>query len=389
MPSDSALIVVFGAAGVVGRRVCRALVALGQPLAIAGRRAGPLGALAEELPVSALHVADDRDALVRAFTGATVVVNAAGPLIASTAPVLSACMAAGAHYVDVGGEQAAVQAVYERHESEVRHAGVVALPGCGLDSVLGDLAAAWAAAHLVGADSAADGLDAGRAVRGEPAERLADDAPLDDIAIGLVLEHLVLSAGSQRALFGELGRRPLIWCRDRYEAGPSGDHRRFNAAPFGERDGIAYAGSGALTVPRHVAARRVASYLSLTKSAGASAALRLLSRALPFVPRRAGELLAPYADTDADYHRTRFAVVAQVRRDFAAAQIVVGGYDLYRTTAAITAWCASALANRGAGPVGVRAPGELLRAAPALLAIARAADLTIEPSFDNRGINQR
>ncbi|HEY0991616.1 MAG TPA: hypothetical protein VGD80_31405, partial [Kofleriaceae bacterium] len=88
-----------------------------------------------------------------------------------------------------------------------------------------------------------------------------------------------------------------------------------------------------------------------------------------------------YAAADADYSRTRFAVVAQVRRGFASAQSVVRGCDLYRTTAAIAAWFALRLAERGAGPTGMRAPGELVRAEPALRAIARTADLTIEPSF--------
>jgi len=62
-------------------------------------------------------------------------------------------------------------------------------------------------------------------------------------------------------------------------------------------------------------------------------------------------------------------------------QIVVRGHDLYRTTAAIAAWSACRLAERITGPIGMRAPGELFRAEPALRAIARAADLTIEPSF--------
>jgi len=47
----------------------------------------------------------------------------------------------------------------------------------------------------------------------------------------------------------------------------------------------------------------------------------------------------------------------------------------------IAAWSACRLAERDAGPIGMRAPGELFRAEPALRAIARAADLTIEPSF--------
>jgi hypothetical protein len=139
-------------------------------------------------------------------------------------------------------------------------------------------------------------------------------------------------------------------------------------------------------VPRHIAAGLVATYVSTTRHAGAISALRLLSRALPLMPRAAADLLAPYADPDADYGRTRFAVVAQARRGFEAAQVVVRGADVYRTTALAAAWAARRLAARGAGPVGMRAPGELFRGEPALRELAAAAGLAIEPSF-GCGIN--
>ncbi|HET9625452.1 MAG TPA: hypothetical protein VFP84_28990, partial [Kofleriaceae bacterium] len=271
----------------------------------------------------------------------------------------------------------------------------------GVDCVLGDLAAAWAAAHVIGAvddavaddavahDAVADAavddaaIDAVAIARRAPADRLAEAQPLDDIAVSYVFDELALSAGSQRALFSTIGSRALVWRRDRWEPGALGDHRRINAgAAFGgERDAQLFAAGDPLTVPRHVAAQRVASYLSTTRRAGAATALRLLARALPFVPRRASELLVPYAEPGADYGRTRFAIIAQARRGFAAAQVTVTGHDLYRTSAVIAAWAARALVARTAGPVGIRAAGELFRAVPALRAIARAADLTIEPSF--------
>jgi hypothetical protein len=384
MSSSSApRIAVFGATGEIGRRVCAELTepAGAAPVAVAlvGRRADALDALAGALPGAAAHVADagDAGALGRAFAGARVVVNAAGPLADTAAPVLAAALAARAHYVDVGGEQAVLQAGYEAREAAVRRAGLVALPGAGLDCALGDLAAAWAAAHLIGVD------DPGGVVRDAAAPRLAEDHPLDDIAIGYVFDELALTAGSQRALFGALGTRAAVWNRDRWEPGRAGDHRLVNAgaALGGPRDAIGYAGGDPITIPRHVAAHRIASYVSTTRSPGATAALRLLSRALPLVPRRAGALLVPYIDDAADYSRTRFAVVAQVRRGFKAAQITVRGSDLYRTTAAIAAWFARRLAERGAGPTGMRAPAELVRAELALRAIAGSAGLTIEPSF--------
>lgn len=373
-------IVVLGADGLVGRQLAEALIAAGADVAVAGRRApAALGVAPARVRVAD---AGDPAALGRAFAGARVVVNAAGPLRETAAPVLVAAMAAGAHYVDVGGEQAVLHELYERHESTVRRAGRVALPGAGLDCLLGDLAAAWAAAHLVGAH------DGGEPVRDAPAARLAEDRPLDEVAVTYVLDDLVVSPGSQRAWFGALGARALVWRRDRWEPARPGGGRRVNAGPElgGERAAVGHAGGDAITVPRHVAAGLVATYVSTSRRAGAMSALRLLSRALPLVPRAAADLLVPYADPGADYGRTRFAVVAQARRGFETAQVVVRGADVYRTTARLAAWAARRLAARGAGPVGMCAPGELFRAEPALRELAAAAGLSIEPSF-GYGIN--
>ncbi|HEX3763140.1 MAG TPA: NAD(P)H-binding protein [Kofleriaceae bacterium] len=379
-----AAIAVYGATGTVGRRVCEALRADGPgPLRLVGRRRHALVELAGAAEVAEAAI-DDPAALTAAFAGARVVINAAGPLRDTAEPVLTAALAAGAHYVAVGGEQAVLRTLYERCESAVRHAGLVALPGAGVDAALGDLAAAWAADHLAGPPDGGDGDDGGAAtVRSAPAARRGEDHPLDDIAIAYAFDDLVLSAGSQRALFGAIGERALVWHRDRWEPGRAGDHRRINPGPAlgGERDAVGYAGGAVITVPRHVAAQRVAAYLSAARRPVAAAALRVLARALPLLPRAAGDVLAPYAAPDTDYGATRLAVVAAVRRGFSQAQVVVHGRDLYRTTAAIAAWSARQLAERGPGPTGMRAPGELFRAEPALRAIARAADLTIEPSF--------
>ncbi|HEY4244791.1 MAG TPA: saccharopine dehydrogenase NADP-binding domain-containing protein [Kofleriaceae bacterium] len=344
------MIVVYGASGLVGKHACA------------------------ELAGDAWRPAGRADDLARAFAGARVVVNCAGPLRETAARVLEAALAAGAHYVDVGGEQAVMHALYEQHESAARHAGLVALPGAGVDCLLGDLAAALAAEHVCGSAS-----DASSEIRTAPAARLAEDAPLDEIAVTYAYDHLALSPGSQRALFGGLANRPLVWQRDRWEPGRAGDTRRVNAGPsFGERDAIAFAGGDALSIPRHIAAQRVATYVSATQR---MRALGLLARALPFLPRTATDLLAPYAAPDADYTRTLFGVVAQVRRGFSAAQVIVRGRDVYRSTAVIAVWAARALRDRASGPVGMRAPGELLHALPSLRQLARRAGLAIEPSF--------
>ena len=371
-------VVVYGATGLVGRRVSADLDRGGVALVIAGRRADAIDALGARLPSAdkAIATLGEPEALVRAFTGAKVVVNCAGPLGEVGEPVVVAALAAGAHYVDLGGDQTYVHELFERHDSTARRAGRVVVPGCAVDCLLGDLAAAWAAQHVCGAG------DDGDAVRTGPVTRLAEDRPLDEVTVSYVFDDLVLSPGSQKALFGALGTRALVWKRDRWEQASS-SHKRVNAGTLfgGERDAISFPGGDVLTIPRHVAARSVQTFVSTTRRAAAAAAMRLVARALPLVPKKATELLAPYTPSEDEYGRTRFAVVAQARRGFSAAQVVVRGRDIYQTSGAIAAWVARALVARPAGPVGMRAPAELFRPEAALGEIAAAAGLAIEPSF--------
>lgn len=342
-------VIVVGAGGVVGRRVCAELDAGGV----------------------AFDIARDRNEI-----DAKIVVNCAGALAGDS--VIAVALAAGAHYLDVGGDQAHVHDLMEQFDSPARRAGRTVLPACAVDCVLGDLAAAWAAQHVCGI------AEDGDAVRTEPAPRIAEDRPFDEIAVSYIFDDLVLSAGSQRTLFGALGSRGLRWTRDRWEpVSPGAEKRRVNVGRDfgGERDCVSFPGGDVLTVPRHVATQRVQTFVSTTRSAAAATAMRWLSRALPLVPKRAGELLAAYSPPEEDFARTSFAIVAQVRRGFSASQVVVRGVDLYQTTAAIVAWVCRALVTRDVGPIGIRAPAELFRPEMALTELATVAGLDIEPSF--------
>ncbi len=374
---DEIEVVVYGATGGVGRRACAALRASGVAFAVAGRDAAAIARLAAELGVAG-HVArvDEPARLAAAIGHARVVLCAAGPLADVAAPLLEAALAARAAYLDVGGEQAVLRALHEGHESAARRAGVVALPGCGLDCAIGDLAAAWAASVVASADDASTGP----LVRAQPAPRIADDAPLDEVAITYAYDDLALSATQQRTAFARVGARPLGWCRDRWEP-MTGAGRRVNAgvASGGERAAVPAASGDALAIPRHVAAQLVHAFVSPTRRAGTT--LGLLARALPLVPRAAADLLAPSATPDAELARTRFAIVAQARRGFDDAQIVVRGRDPRTTTATIAAWIARAIARRGPGPLGMRAVGELFRPDLALRALCEACELELELSF--------
>ena len=372
-------VVVYGATGLTGRLACYELDAAGVELAISGRDARKLTALTTELPAATVRPAaiDDAEALATAFAGARVVLNCAGPASITGERVLVAARAAGAHYVDLGGDQAFLHAMYERHESTARRAGRVCVPGAAFECALGDWASAWAAAYVCGF------ADDGELVRVAPMERLADDRPLDDIAVSYVFDHLVLSPAGQRAVFDGLHRRGLAWRRDRWESvAPASEKRRVNSGlEMGERDVVSFPGGDVITVPRHVAARAVQTFMSTSRRPIVATALRVLARAMPLVPKRATDLLASYTPDEEEYARTRFGIVAQARRGFSAAQVTVHGSDMYRTSAIIAAWITRQLVARSTGPVGMRAPSELFRPDQALREIAAAADLVVEPSF--------
>lgn len=373
-------IVVYGATGLVGGRVCAALDERDVPFVAAGRSKLALDKLAAVVGAAGVRVAEagDAAALASAFAGAKVVVNCVGSLAELGEPVLLATLAAGAHYVDLGGDQAFLRHLYERHDSTARRAGTVVVPACGINCALGDWAAAWAAQHVC------DVGDGGDVVRASPAPRVGDDRPLDDVAVSYVFDDLVLSPGSQKGVFSQLHARALVWRRDRWESvAPASEKRSVNVGPAfgGLRDVASFPGGDVITVPRHVNARHIQTYVSTTRSAVASTALRLLARALPLVPKRATEKLAAYQPAEEEYARTRFAVVAQAHRDFDLARVIVSGTDQYRASAHIAAWVAEQLATRGAGPVGMRAPSELFRPAQALRAVASLIGLSVEPSF--------
>src|SRR5439155_19871963 len=112
-----AMIVLVGATGFTGRLVARAIRRRKLPLAIAGRDAGKLGALAEELGAVEVRVCDIAQpaSIERALAGARVCVSCAGPFLKLGEPVVAACAARGVHYLDTTGEEPFVRLVFEKY----------------------------------------------------------------------------------------------------------------------------------------------------------------------------------------------------------------------------------------------------------------------------------
>ena len=136
-------VVVYGAYGHTGRFVTTELRRRGLVPVPVGRDPQRLAALAAEHPGPAPRVAavDDPAALDAAVSGAAAVVNCAGPFVDTGPAVAAAAVRAGAHYLDVAAEQAAVQAVHRALADDARAAGVAVVPGTAFFGGLADLMA--------------------------------------------------------------------------------------------------------------------------------------------------------------------------------------------------------------------------------------------------------
>jgi Saccharopine dehydrogenase NADP binding domain len=390
--TGSPAIAVYGATGLAGTALSRALISAGLEVRLVGRSASRLRRAADTLPGhGGLHVAahDDRGALLSAFLGARVVVNAAGPFALLGDAVVTSAIACGSHYLDVCNEQAVLRHVFEYCDASARHAEVAVVPGAAFWVALGDLLAAAATAQLI------DHHDHGPTVRQVAGRRLTGSAPIA-ISVGYLLDHLTLSPGEQSSLFANLGAPMVAWRRDRWDAQRTGRLQRTflpgDHAPgdgdasesheshddgWRAREAFSIAGGDNLSIPRHVAASSVDTYVSLSGHPATHRALRWVAMATSLLPAAAASLLLPSDPAPHAYGATRFAVVADAEYPLGARQAIAVGRDPHATGTAITARLAMALAHRPTGPFGVLAAAEIVRAPQFLADLADAGIITL------------
>jgi short subunit dehydrogenase-like uncharacterized protein len=128
---------IYGANGYTGRLVAELARERGEAPLLAGRSAEKVRPLAERLGLSWRAFPLDRPDLRE--VGA--VVHCAGPFSSTSRPMVDACLAARAHYLDITGEVEVFESVLAR-DGEARGRGIVLLPGAGFDVVPSDCLAA-------------------------------------------------------------------------------------------------------------------------------------------------------------------------------------------------------------------------------------------------------
>lgn len=150
---------IYGANGYSGEQIARLAKQRGLTPVLAGRSESKIAPLAQELGLE--HQAfplDDPAAVTAALDGMQLVVHCAGPFSATSAPMIEACLAAGAHYLDITGEIP----VFEHargQDARAKQAGIVICPGVGFDVVPTDCVAAAVRAALPDATHLALGFD--------------------------------------------------------------------------------------------------------------------------------------------------------------------------------------------------------------------------------------
>lgn len=161
---------IYGANGYSGELIVREAQRRGLRPIVAGRNASALRALAESLGLEHRAFALDEPAVLRhALRDVDLVLNCAGPFSATSAPMLEACLAQRAHYLDITGEIEVFAHAHAQDGQAVR-AGVVVCPGCGFDVVPTDCLAVQlktllpTADHLVLAFEAGGGPSPGTAL---------------------------------------------------------------------------------------------------------------------------------------------------------------------------------------------------------------------------------
>ncbi|MDQ6868733.1 MAG: saccharopine dehydrogenase NADP-binding domain-containing protein [Pseudomonadota bacterium] len=126
---------IYGANGYTGELIAREAKRQGMTPVLAGRSRAKIAALASELklPSKAFRLEAPSE-IVAALRGVRLVLNCAGPFSKTADPLMRACLATKAHYLDITGEIDVLEGTH-RFDADAKAGGVVLCPGAGFDVV--------------------------------------------------------------------------------------------------------------------------------------------------------------------------------------------------------------------------------------------------------------
>ena len=142
---------IYGANGYTGELIVAEALRKGLRPVLGGRNAGKVEALARQHGLEhRVFGLEDTATVAKGVEGMTLVLHCAGPFFRTFEAMLSGCLAAKAHYLDITGEIAVFEGC-ARKDADGKAAGVTIMPGVGFDVVPSDCLAASLKAALPGA----------------------------------------------------------------------------------------------------------------------------------------------------------------------------------------------------------------------------------------------
>ena len=157
--SETRPVVVYGASGFSGRLIVEFLREYQVPFVAAGRDKAKLEEVLAHVPGIAtadyevVQVEHSVDALAKLFEGARVVCNTVGPCIYYGSTTAEACLKAGVHYIDTGGEAPWVRMAKEEWGDKFAAAGLLLAPATAYMSAVAEGCARIAMSTAPGIDT--------------------------------------------------------------------------------------------------------------------------------------------------------------------------------------------------------------------------------------------
>ncbi len=142
---------IYGAYGYSGILIAEEALQTGQKPILAGRSEEKLAKMAGRMGLDFVVVdLNDTDSLKKSLSGIDLVLNAAGPFIYTSEPIIKACLEYGVNYVDITGEIPVFQNTFS-HDHEAKQKGILLMSGIGFDVIPTDCLARYVSDHVHGA----------------------------------------------------------------------------------------------------------------------------------------------------------------------------------------------------------------------------------------------
>jgi short subunit dehydrogenase-like uncharacterized protein len=339
-------IAVYGATGYTGRLVAAELAEAGADFVISGRNAERLEALRADLGLEAPYVTariDQPSSLRDLLSGCSTVINCAGPFVLIGEPVLRAAVETSTHYLDTSGEQPWMKLAFERYGPGAADAGIAVIPAMGFDYVPGDMLASLTAEGM-----------------GE----------VDDVTIAYGWFDFEPTRGTTQTTLEILSGQSVEWRKLQWLPAekPLGAASFDFPQPIGRQRMLRYPAGEQITVPRHIATRRVRTLLTASTFAPTpklAGLMQLLARPTGLALRtplkraiRAAIARMPEGPSEQQRAACHYTIVCDVTRGKEVRRGTLHGRDPYGITAALIARGAREVARSGFSRRGALAPSQ-------------------------------